>query len=269
MYQSRSSTLLVKRDGGVLRLQLNRPDRHNVMNYEMIMAAKQVLGRVGEDWDIRAVVFEGKGEDFCAGDDPEDMGPWPDEYKHRFPRGSHGPAPIPQQDLLKLIRELPKPTIALMCGKALGLGLDLACVCDIRLCASDSVIGDPRILQARHNTTGLTYILPRLIGQSQAMRLLLLGEFISGTEAERIGLVYRSFAPEEFSDEAEKMIAQVTTMATRSYAVIKQQIIKQLDMPYETALMHSFAVRQTNIIEDTNEGIQAFIEKRKPNYTVR
>lgn len=197
------------------------------------------------------------------------MGPWPEEYRHRRPGGPHGPAPIPQQDLLKLVRSLPKPTIALMRGQVLGLGLDLACVCDIRLCTDDAVIGDPRILQARHNSTGLTYILPRLIGQSQAMQLLLLGESINGSEAERIGLVYRSFKLEEFASQTEKLIAQVTTMATRSYAIIKQQIIEELDMPYDTALMHSFAIRQTNIIEDKDEGILAFIEKRKPSFRGR
>jgi 2-(1,2-epoxy-1,2-dihydrophenyl)acetyl-CoA isomerase len=269
MYTSSSKNVIVEQKGAALYVKLNRPEKLNALNYEMIMAAREILTPVGEDWDIRLVVFQGEGPAFCAGDDPDDMGEWPEEFGHRRPGGSHGPAPIPQQELLKLIRSLPKPTMAVMHGQALGLGLDLASVCDLRVCADDTVIGDPRILQARHDTTGITYVLPRLIGQSQASRILLLGELIDGKEAARLGLVYKCIDNKTFFEEVEKLIQQVTEMPTRSYAMIKQQIIQQLDMPYETALMHSFAVRQTNIIEDQREGILAFREKRKPSFTGR
>jgi len=197
------------------------------------------------------------------------MGQWPQEYAHRRPGGSHGEAPIPQQELLRLLRRLPKPTIAVMHGSVLGVGLDLACACDIRVCTEDTILGDPRILQARYSATGITYVLPRLIGQSQAVRLLLLGEQIDGREAERIGLVYRAYPAQQFPGEVEKLLQQVASMATRSYAIIKQQILDELDMPYETALMHSMAIRQTNVIQDRVEGIRAFLEKRPPKYEGR
>jgi len=268
-YHSRSTLIGVDQKGPVLYLTLKRPEKQNALTYEMMEAIKEALRPVGEDWDIRAVVFQGEGVDFCVGDNPEDLGEWPAEYRQRKPGGSHGPAPIPQQDMLKAIRSLPKPTIAILKGQVLGLGLDLACVCDLRICSREAMLGDPRILQARHNTTGLTYILPRLIGQSQAVRLLLLGEPIQGTEAERIGLVYKAFPPEMVDSEAEKIINQISEMPTRSYAVIKQQILDELDMPYETALMHSFAIRQTNVIEDLKEGMEAFRQKRKPVFKGR
>ena len=269
MYKSSSANLIVEQKGAALYLKLNRPEKLNALNYEMIMAAREVLKPVGEDWDVRLVVFQGEGSAFCVGDNPDDMGEWPEEFKHRRPHGSHGPAPIPQQELLKLIRSLPKPTMAVMQGQVLGLGLDLASVCDIRVCMDDTIFGDPRVLQARHDTTGITYVLPRLIGQSQASRILLLGEQIDGKEAARLGLVYKSIEKGIFAAEVEKLIQQVAEMPTRSYAIIKQQIIQQLDMPYETALMHSFAVRQTNIIEDLQEGMQSFREKRKPSFKGR
>jgi enoyl-CoA hydratase/carnithine racemase len=269
MYRSSTSALLIEQKGPILYVQLNRPASLNALNYELIMATKEVLEPVEEDWEIRAVVFQGEGDSFCIGEDPEDMGEWPEEYRHRRPGGSHGPAPIPQQELLRLIRSLPKPTIACLHGKVLGLGLDLACVCDIRVCTHDTILGDPRILQARHATTGLTHVLPRLIGQSQATRILLLGECLNGQEAERIGLVYKSFATEHFPSEMEKLLKQIVNMPTRSYSMIKQQIIEELDMPYETALMHSLAIRQTNVIEDQREGILAFQQKRKPKFQGR
>ena len=252
------ATVKVEQAGSVLHIRLNRPDRLNALNYELISATTKVFQEAEKDRSIRAVKLDGAGSAFCGGDEFGEMGEWPQEYEHRRPGGSHGPAPLPQQELLRLVRRLSKPTIAVMHGCVLGIGLDLACACDIRVCTDDTVIGDPRIHQARHSATGITYVLPRLIGQSQATRLLLLGEQIQGKEAERIGLVYKSFPTDEFSREVDWLVEQVATMATRSYAVIKQQILDELDMPYETALMHSIAIRQTNVIEDRQEGAKAF-----------
>ena len=266
MYESSSTTIVVEQEGAVLRIRLNRPDRFNAWTYELVTAATKLTRQAEDDWEIRAVVFEGAGPAFCDGDDWLDMGEWPQEYAHRRPGGSHGPAPILQQELLRVVRRLPKPTIAVMHGYALGVGLDLACACDIRVCTDDTILGDPRIHQARHVATGITYTLPRLIGQSQAMRFLLLGEQLNGKEAEHIGLVYKSFPKDEFSRGVEQLLAQLATMATRSYAIIKQQLLDELDMSYETALMHSMAIRQTNVIEDRLEGGRAFLEKRDARF---
>ncbi len=269
MYESSTPDLLADMTGDVLRLTLNRPDQSNALTYDMIATALELVRRAGEDWDVRVVVIDGAGDDFCIGDDPDDMGKWPESHSHRHPGGAHGPGPILHQELFKAIRALPKPVVSLIRGSALDAGLDLVCVTDIRLAADDAVLADTRVLKAQHAATGLTYILPRLIGQSRAMGMLLAGETLGGKEAEGIGLAYKAFDPDIFVEESEAIIADLAAMPTRSYALIKQQIIDQLDMPYPTALMHSLAVRQTNVIEDIGEGMSAFREKRKPEFKGR
>ncbi len=269
MYASSTSELQSEFSENVLRLRLNRPAQYNALTYGMIMALLDLLEAAGSDWKVRVVVIEGAGEDLCIGDDPDSMGDYPDHLRHRRPGGPHGPAPLPQQMLFKTLRHLPKPTVCLMTGRVMDSGVDLACASDIRLAAENTCIADTRVLKAQHTATGLTYILPRLLGQSQAMRILLKGEEIQGKEAERIGLAYRAFDSDEFAAASEEIVAQVAAMPTRSYALIKQQIQEQLDMSYDTALMHSLAVRQTNVIEDIAEGTQAFREKREPVFRGR
>ena len=178
-------------------------------------------------------------------------------------------APIPQQRMLRRIRSLSRPTVAILKGSTLGLGFDLAAVCDIRIAAADAEIGDGRVLQAQHVATGITHALPRLIGLSQAMRLLLLGETIDAAEAARIGFVHFVVDPSQLETEAESLLSKLAAMATRSYGLVKQQVIDELDMPYETALMHSMAIRQTNVIEDRAEGARSFAEKRPAKFSGR
>ena len=173
------------------------------------------------------------------------MGPWPERLAHRHPVGSHGPGPLPEQDAIKALRSFMKPTLALLHGDVFGLALDLACVCDVRLAASTARIGDPRILQGRAAATGICYVLPKLIGQSQATRLLLLGETLAAAEAHRIGLVYDIAEADAFDERAAALAEQLAALPTRAWEVHKLQVLPQLDLPFDAAMVHSLGVRQT------------------------
>ena len=251
----------IRREGSVLRVGLGGA----LIDYAMLEELRAAVHESTDDPDVRALVIDCQS----AGDNWADLGPWPDRLASRRPSGTHGPGPLPEQDAIKALRGFMKPSLALMRGEVLGLAFDLACVCDVRLAASDALIGDPRIHQGRAPATGIAYLLPKLIGQSQAMRLMLLGETIDAQEALRIGLVHEVAEAGAFDSRAEAFAAELARMPTRAWEVHKMQVLPQLDLPFDAAMVHSLGVRQTHVIEDRAEGMRAWRERRDPEFKGR
>lgn len=258
--------VIVRRDGPVLRVSLNRPERRNALNYGVIDQLLDILEAVAGDDDCRVVVISGEGSGFCAGDDMGGMGqPTGVRWKGR----KAAAAVLPQQTLIKTLRTLPKAVVASIHGYALGMGLDMALACDLRVCTETTQLGDPRAERALYAATGITYQLPRVVGYGRALAMMLMAERISGKEAERIGLVYKAVPEDELTATVEGIVGRLAKAATKSIAVIKEQMMAQLDLPYELAARHSVAVRSSYTLEDTQEGITAFFEKRAPHFTGR
>ncbi len=266
---SASPFVLSRVQAGILHISLNRPKERNGLNYEMMMALADLVAAGGEDEAVRCILLSGVGDWFCVGDTPWDMGPWPVAFRHRNSTGPHGAAPVVEQHMLRTVRSVAKPVVAALKGPVFGLGLDLASVCDFRVASETAEFADPRILQARHAATGISYVLPRLIGLSRASWLLLTGESMSAAEAARIGLVHRLCAPDVLDGEAMSLADRLAKLPTRSYAVKKEMTLAQLDMSFEASMMHCLAVRQTNVIEDKDEGMRAWRERRPPQFTGR
>lgn len=266
-----SPTALVEArlDADVLHITLKRPEEQNALNFEMMTALADLVEAGGDRAEVRAILISGAAEAFCSGDTPWATGPWPDRFKHRQSAGAHGSAPIVEQHMLRSVRYAFKPVVAALKGRVHGLGLDLAAVCDFRIAAEGAELSDPRILQGRHAATGLSYVLPRLIGQSRASWMLLTGEALSASEALRIGLVHRIHPLASLEAEALALTRHLAALPTRSYAVKKEMTLAQLDMSFEAAMMHCLAVRQTNVIEDREEGMRAWRERRTPQFTGR
>lgn len=258
------SNVIVDREDGVTTLTMNRPERLNSMTHELIDELLDALEAVTEDDDCRVVVLQGAGRAFCAGDDLKSMGEVPmDRWQGRTP------VVMPQQRLIATLRSLHKPVVARLHGHVLGMGLDTALACDIRICTDDTQLGDPRADRALYAATGMLYQLPRIVGYGRALEMMLLAERIGGQEAHRRGLVYRSVPEDELDMAVETVVAQLRKSATKSLAMLKMQLREQQDLSFEEAHRHSIWTRATYKIEDGREGIEAFLEKRDFQFTGR
>jgi len=260
------SEIIVSREGPILRLMLNRPERRNALTHSLIDELLDALEPVADDDDCRVVVLGGEGTGFCSGDDLHGMG---QVTGRRWKGRKAGSAVLPQQTLIKTLRTLPKPVMAAIHGYALGMGLDMALACDVRICTETAELGDPRVDRALYAATGITYQLPRVVGYGRALAMMFLAERISGKEAERIGLVYKAVPEKEFTKSVEAIVKKLAKAATKSIAVIKEQMCAQLDLPYEIAARHSISVRNSYTLEDQEEGVRAFLEKRTASFTGR
>jgi len=261
MYTSSSDALHVEQRDAQLWIRFNRP----TLNYAMLEALTTCVLEATHDDQIRALIVNVSAD----GDDGNDMGPWPDRLRHRQPRGTHGAGPVVEQDTVRALRRFMKPTVALMENVVNGLAIDLAAACDIRVASVSTTLTDSRIHQGRTASTGIAYMLPKLIGQSQAMRILLLGETLSAAELRRIHFVHEVVEDGEFAEHARTLANQIATMATRAWEVHKMQVVPQLDLGFDAAMVHSLGIRQTHVIEDRAEGMRAWREKRDPEFTGR
>lgn len=253
-------------DGAVRRIVLHNDDG-NRLTYPMLERLHDVLSATTPP-SVRVLVLAGAGADLCTGDalDPSGV---PARWRDRCPAGRHGPPPVVEQEVVGRLRELPMPTLAMMRGRTFGLGLDLAAACDVRVASDDAAIGDDRIGRGQTSSVRLSWLLPRLVGLSQAIRVMLLGDTLDGSAAERIGLVHRCWPAATFAAEADALIGSLAAMPTRAYAVHKVQVLPQLELGFAAALIQSLAVRQTHVIEDTAEGLAAWRERRPPAFTGR
>ena len=199
--------------------------------------------------------------------DPGKMGPWPNRIAHRLVKGDHGAGPIVEQDLIMAIRAVLKPTLAIIRGNLCDFAIDIASACDIRIAIEGSTISDSRVKNGQTAASGITYMLPRLIGLSQAMRISLLGEALSATEAHRIQFVHDVLPQDRAERDISSYVERLAKMPTRAWEVHKMQVLPQLDQDFETSMVHSLGIRQTHVIKDRMEGIKAWRERRDPEFT--
>ncbi len=249
---------------GVVTITINRPKKYNALNMEVVRTLRELMERAEKDSGVRVVVLTGAGDKaFAAGADIT-------EFKDR---DSETVRPLAEngQELCRYIESMSKPVIAAINGFALGGGCEVAMACDIRYASANARLGQPEINLGIIPGFGGTVRLPRLVGLGKAKELVLTGDHIKAEEALRIGLVERVF------DSVEALRKGVMELAEKlakkpgvAVKLAKQSLNNAWSMPLSENLSFEVDVFcQTFDTEDKDEGVDAFLNKREPQFKHR
>lgn len=249
-------------DNGIATLRLNRPAQFNALSRAMLEALIAEVDAIAKDDSVRVVVLAGEGRAFCAGHDLKEM------------RGNHTLAfqqalfRLCSKFMMKLV-ELPQPVIARIHGIATAAGCQLVSMCDLAVAADVSrfaVSGINVGLFCATPSVGLS----RNLGRKAAFEMLVTGDFIDAAEAQRRGLVNRVVPLEQLDAEVQKLAASICAKSPVAVRMGKQMFYKQLEMGLDAAYQLAAETMACNMMaEDAAEGIDAFIAKRKPEWTGR
>ena len=248
---------------GVAFVTINRPDKLNALNDQVMADLADAAGRIATEDGIRGAILTGAGpKAFVAGADLGDLarqGPF--DGKARAQRG---------QAVLRLLETCGKPVIAAINGFALGGGCELAMACHIRIASDTAKFGQPEVKLGIAPGYGGTQRLPRLVGKGAALQLILTGEVIDAPEAYRIGLVNRVVPAGDLLAESEKMLRGILAMGPLAVRLALEAVDRGLEMTLDEGLLleaNHFGLLAAT--QDTKEGLTAFLEKRPAKFQGR
>lgn len=247
----------VSTDGPIGIIQLDRPKSLNALNRKLVAEVVQQLENFEADKEIRITIVKGDERSFAAGADIQEM---MDESPMSFELAD------PFSDWDRFL-DIKKPTIASVTGFALGGGFELALHCDFIIAAENAHFGFPEVNLGVMPGAGGTQLLTRLIGKRKAMEWIMLGNNISAKKAEQLGIVNRIVAPEQLFDETIRFAKQLSEQPPIALRLIKEAINKAEDIPLREGLL--FERKNFYIAFDSydqKEGMQAFVEKRRPSF---
>ncbi len=257
-------TILFEKSDGVATITLNRPDKSNAFDDTMTAEFIDALKQVERDADVRAVVVTGAGKNFCAG---QDLGAMLDRYK--VPGGVSYGAHLRKtyNVVVSRIRALEKPVLAAINGAAAGAGLGLALACDFRHASESARFRTAFIGIALAPDSAISFLLPRIVGLGRAMEMALTNELIDAPTALEYGLVNRVFKPDELLPKTHEFAAKLAQAPTRAIGLTKRAFNRGFDVDLETALENEANLQEiAGRTADHMEGVQAFIDKRAPQF---
>lgn len=254
------NNLLVEKKNGYAIVTVNRPEARNALNAETFKEISQCFDDLRDDEEIRAVIVTGSGDKaFVAGADIKELSVADEAGGIVISRTG--------QTVFRKIEALPKPVIAAVNGYCLGGGCEFAMACDIRIASEGAKFGQPEVSLGLIPGYGATQKLPRLIGKGKAKALLLTGDMIDSGEALRIGLVDKVVPKDKLMNEAEALATKLAGLAPVALKFMKEIVDSGLDLPLAEALkLEIDRFGKACGTEDKNEGIKAFLDKRKPSF---
>lgn len=256
-------TVLAELRDGVLALTLNRPDVLNSFTRAMALSLQEALARAADDAEVRAVLLTGAGRGFCAGQDlaealPQGDGPMPDIGE------------IVEQcfnPIIRAIRHLEKPVVCAVNGVAAGAGANLAFACDITIAAQESTFVESFAKLGLIPDTSGTFFVPRLVGVQRATGMFFLAEKMTADKAKEWGLIWDVVPLASLHDHAMTLARSLATQATRGFGLTKRAMNASFGNGLDAQLdVEAACMREAGRTADYEEGVRAFLEKRKPVY---
>jgi enoyl-CoA hydratase len=249
-------TMLYEKENGIAIVTLNRPETLNSVNTKMQADMKAILDEIERDKSTRVIIITGGGKVFCAGAD----------VREQFPPGVTRPS---SRGIYKRLEDSPLPSIAAISGYCLGGGLELALCCDLRIASETARFGLVEIRIGAVPGAGGMQRLPRIVGITKAKEMLYLGQQIDAQEAYCIGLVNKVVPVAALMDEAKKMADVILSLPPHGIKIAKRCVNEGTQVNLESALKLDVAIAAQEMStplarENTEEGIRAFREKRKP-----
>jgi enoyl-CoA hydratase len=252
-------TVKVVKDGPITTLLLNRPDQMNALNGALFNDLDDIISEIEKDKQARVVILTGEGRAFIAGADIKEMSQKDAAQMRQFT--AHG------QKVLRRLEKLDKPVIAAINGFALGGGMEAALACDIRIASERARFGLPEVKLGIFPGLGGTQRLTRLVGKGAASELIFCGDIIDPATALRLGIIDRVVCPERLMPEAREIARRISGNAPIAVALAKSSINKALETDIEAGLKYELdTVIKCMTTRDKKEGMQAFIEKRRPEF---
>jgi enoyl-CoA hydratase len=244
----RNANLSLRIEPPVAHLRLQRPAAGNRIDQDLAQRLCAAAEEVEHDDRVALVVLAGEGDAFCVG--VEAGGAWQEAF-----------------DFVGAIDGLTRPVIAAIRGDAVAEGLELALACDLRFFAENARCGMPQLIDGRLPRHGGTQRLPRIVGRTRALDLLLTGRLVKAAEAERIGIATRVFRRRGFDASLAGVVAELAAKGPIALRYAKEAILKGTDMSFDQGVRLEedlYVLLQST--SDRREGVEAFLQKRKPRY---
>jgi 2-(1,2-epoxy-1,2-dihydrophenyl)acetyl-CoA isomerase len=252
------SSILFEIKDGVAVITLNRPEKFNSFNREMALLLQSKLDEAAASKEVRCIYLTGAGKAFCAGQDLAEVVDPNGPGMNKILSEHYNP-------IITRLRNLPKPIVCAVNGVAAGAGANIALACDV-VVAKESA----SFLQAFSKIglipdSGGTFTLPRLIGFQKASALMMLGDKVSAADAEKMGMLYKVFNEDSFTEESWRMAVTLANMPTKALAYIKHALNYSVKNNIEEQLLLEDEYQQkAAATKDFKEGVDAFLEKRSP-----